>query len=142
MSVQAPNTATTTSTLSAVSTTQDSPETISTAVTTESAETSTSRVSTPLATLVKRLFDAFAGDSPSEPAAASPLAWVLAAASRREFASAAAETTNPTMVLNGYHVVAIGEPPYVGSFYGMFTNFPGFQGVVQGEQDFDLVDPR
>ncbi|HYJ57619.1 MAG TPA: hypothetical protein VEX40_19380 [Mycobacterium sp.] len=98
-------------------------------------------MSTPLATLVKKLFDAFAGNSPSEPAAASPFAWVLAAASRREFASAAAETTNPTMVLNGYHVVATGEPLYVGSFYGMFTNFPGFQGVVQGEQDFDLVDP-
>jgi hypothetical protein len=46
------------------------------------------------------------------------------------------------MVLNGYNVVAAGDPLYVGSYYGMFTNFPGFQGVVQGEQDFDLVNPN
>jgi len=139
VTVDEPQTA---STASDESTTEDSAETTTTAVTTESAET-TSSVSRPLATLVRNILDAFAGNSPWSPAAESPLSWLFAAASRREFSSAAAdaEAQNPTMVLNGYHVVATGDPLFVGSFYGMFTNFPGFQGVVQGEQEFDLVDP-
>ncbi len=99
----------------------------------------TAKASTPLATFVKRLFDAFAGDSPSSPAADSPLAWVAAAASRREI-GAAAETTDPTMVWNGYSVVAVGEPT-ITSIYGEYTTLPAFPSIVQGQQDFDLVDP-
>lgn len=133
----------------AAASTQDSPETTSAALSAESAATAAATKSRPLATLVKKLFDAFAGNSPWSPAADSPFAWVLAAASRREFAGTAARqsaqvgaTANPTMVLNGYYVMATGDPLNVGSYYGMFTNFPGYQGVVQGEQEFDLVDPK
>ena len=132
----APKAATTTATLSTVAAKQDSLETTSTTVTTEPTEIATA--STPLASLVKRLFDAFAGDSPSSPAAVSPMAWVVAAASRRELAAATA--TDRTMVWNGYQVVAVGEPT-ITSYYGQYTNVPAFGGV-QGNQDFELVDQR
>jgi hypothetical protein len=140
----APTSATTkTTTLSTIATAATTGATAATATATVSPGTATtaSTASTPLANLAKRLLDVFAGGSGNSPVAEGPLSWIVAAASRRQI-GAEATATNPTMVLNGYNVVATGEPLYVGSFYGMFTNFPGFQGVVQGEQDFDLVDPK
>ncbi|AFM16539.1 hypothetical protein Mycch_1748 [Mycolicibacterium chubuense NBB4] len=109
-------------------------ETVATAVTTESA--TTAAVATPLATFVKNLFDAFSGNSPAAPAAGGPLSWIMAAASRRELA-ANAQTTDNTMVWNGYQVVPVGEP-LMSQYYGMFSNVPAFGGL-QGQQDFQLV---
>ncbi|WP_140695288.1 hypothetical protein [Mycolicibacterium hodleri] len=77
----------------------------------------------------------------------TPLSWMVLAASRRELAGAAnlaqasAVTTKPTLVLNGYNVVAT-TPQNVTSFYGMFNMIPGGVGVVQGPQSFNLVDPK
>ncbi len=140
VSVAAPETTKTTSTLVAVSTASATPETTATAVPTATAEASTSTVSQgPLATLFKRFLDAFSGNAPASPSANSPFAWVAAAASRREL-NAAAQTKDPTMVWNGYDVVPVGEPT-ISQFYGEYTMVPAFPGIVQGKQDFNLVDP-
>ncbi|KRE32135.1 hypothetical protein ASG82_04140 [Mycobacterium sp. Soil538] len=138
ISVDAPETTKTASTLVAVQTAAAISETATTEVPTETAEASTTDVSQgPLATLFKRLLDVFSGNAPASPAANSPFAWVAAAASRRELA--AAQTDDPTMYWNGYEVVPVGEPT-IGQFYGEYTMVPAFPGIVQGKQDFDLVD--
>lgn len=125
---------------SAVSTTEETPETTTTAVTTESAETTTASVDGPIVTMIRNILDAFSGNSPSAPAVNSPFAWLVAAASRRELGTAATETQDPTMVWNGYNVVPVGQPT-ISQFYGEYTMVPAFPGIVQGQQDFDLVDP-
>ena len=43
-------------------------------------------------------------------------------------------------MLNGYNVVPTTTVDVL-SFYGMYTHWPSFGGVVQGTQTFDLVDP-
>lgn len=138
ITVDAPDTAKQASTLVAVTTAAQTTETTETAVPTDTAEATDTTVSQgPLATLFKRLLDVFSGNAPTSPAANSPFAWVAAAASRRELA--AAQTDDPTMYWNGYEVVPVGEPT-IGQFYGKYTMVPAFPGIVQGTQDFDLVD--
>lgn len=138
ITVDAPETTKTASTLVAVSTAAQTPETTATAVPTDTAEATDTTVSQgPLATLFKRFLDIFSGNAPTSPAANSPFAWVAAAASRRELA--AAQTDDPTMYWNGYEVVPVGEPT-ITQFYGSYTMVPAFPGIVQGTQDFDLVD--
>ena len=138
ISVDAPETTKTASTLVDVSTAAKTPETTATAVPTDTVEESTTTVAQgPLAALFKRFLDVFSGNAPTSPAANSPFAWVAAAASRRELA--AAQTDDPTMYWNGYEVVPVGEPN-ITQFYGEYTMVPAFPGIVQGTQDFDLVD--
>ncbi|MBI5339818.1 MAG: hypothetical protein HZB45_19245 [Mycolicibacterium rufum] len=138
ITVDAPETTKTASTLVDVSTAAQTPETTTAEVPTDTAEASTTPVSQgPLATLFKRFLDIFSGNAPASPAANSPFAWVAAAASRRELA--AAQTDDPTMYWNGYEVVPVGEPT-ITQFYGSYTMVPAFPGIVQGTQDFDLVD--
>lgn len=139
ITVDAPETTKTASTLVAVSTAAQTPETTATAVPTDTAEATDTTVSQgPLATLFKQFLDIFSGNAPTSPAANSPFAWVAAAASRRELA--AAQTDDPTMYWNGYEVVPVGEPT-ISQFYGIYTMVPAFGGAVQGKQDFELVDP-
>ncbi|RZT19323.1 hypothetical protein EV589_3589 [Mycobacterium sp. BK558] len=141
ISVDAPHTATTASTLVTVSSPAHTPETTTTEVPPDTAVASTTTVSQgPLVTLFKRFLDVFSGNAPVSPTANSPFAWLVAAASRREI-GAAAQANDPTMVWNGYKVVAVGKPT-ITSFYGKYTMVPAFPGVVQGQQDFKLVDPK
>ncbi len=48
---------------------------------------------------------------------------------------------SPTLTLNGYKIVP-NSPETVTSFYGQWAHLPGSPSVVQGEQQFDLVDPK
>jgi hypothetical protein len=66
---------------------------------------------------------------------------------RRELSGAAVNldppspiTASPTLILNGYNVVPSSTENVTG-FYGRFTYPPAVAGVVQGEQEFDVVDP-
>lgn len=148
-----PKTQATVNTLSTLTTSKNSVKKLAaattaaaTTATTAAATTSAPTLSTVLTDFVTKLFSPASGTSPTAPSAETPLAWLVAAASRRELAgssatSAAAATPAPTLVVNGLSVVAT-SPQNVNSLYGMFTNFPGFQGVVQGEQDFDLVNSK
>ncbi|TRW81506.1 hypothetical protein FK535_16620 [Mycolicibacterium sp. 018/SC-01/001] len=139
ISVDAPEAATTPKTLVNVSTaTSTATTTTEVAAATDEAETTTVSQG-PLVTLFKKFLDAFTGNSPATPGANSPFAWLVAAASRREV-GAEAQQDDPTMVWNGLEVVPVGEPT-ITSFYGKYTMVPAFPGVLQGTQDFDLVDP-
>jgi hypothetical protein len=51
------------------------------------------------------------------------------------------DTVNPTLVLNGYNLVA-SSTEEITSFYGNWTNFPGGPTTVQGRQTFDVVNPE
>ncbi|MHA0286427.1 hypothetical protein ACXYX3_08230 [Mycobacterium sp. C3-094] len=139
ITVDAPEAATTPKTLVTVST-ADTVAKTTTEVAADTEEASTTTVSQgPLATLFKRFLDVFTGNSPAAPGANSPFAWLVAAASRRELDSQA-QQSDPTMVWNGLEVRPVGEPT-ITSFYGKYTMVPAFPGVLQGKQDFDLVDP-
>ena len=48
---------------------------------------------------------------------------------------------SPTLTLNGYQIVP-NSTEKVTSFYGQWAYLPGSPSVVQGQQQFDLVDPR
>lgn len=48
---------------------------------------------------------------------------------------------SPTLSLNGYQIVP-SSPEKVTSFYGQWAYLPGSPSVVQGEQQFDLIDPK
>ncbi len=48
---------------------------------------------------------------------------------------------SPTLSLNGYKVVP-NSPETVTSLYGKWTYLPGAPSLVQGTQQFDLVDPK
>lgn len=49
-------------------------------------------------------------------------------------------TGSPTLVLNGYDVVP-SSTELVTAFYGAWTNLPGGPTLIQGQQQFNLVDP-
>lgn len=49
-------------------------------------------------------------------------------------------TGSPTLVLNGYDVVP-DSTELVTAFYGSWTNLPGGPTLIQGQQEFNLVDP-
>lgn len=49
-------------------------------------------------------------------------------------------TGSPTLVLNGYDVVP-NSTELVTAFYGAWTNLPGGPTLIQGQQQFNLVDP-
>ncbi len=51
------------------------------------------------------------------------------------------DTVNPTLELNGYNLVA-SSTENITSFYGNWTNWPGGPSTVQGQQQFDVVDPQ
>lgn len=141
ITVDAPEAATTPKTLVNVSTAKTTASTTVAEVASDADEASTTTVSQgPLATLFKRFLDVFTGNTPAAPNANSPFAWLVAAASRRELDSQA-QPSDPTMVWNGLEVRPVGEPT-ITSFYGKYTMVPAFPGVLQGKQDFDLVDPE
>jgi hypothetical protein len=48
---------------------------------------------------------------------------------------------SPTLNLNGYQIVP-SSTEKVTSFYGQWAYLPGSPSVVQGEQQFDVVDPK
>lgn len=48
---------------------------------------------------------------------------------------------SPTLTLNGYKIVP-NSPETVTSFYGQWTYLPGAPSLIQGTQQFDVVDPR
>lgn len=151
----AASTATTSAAHSTTADREDSAPEVTTPTTEVSASQGTSTTTGPLATLLTRLLEALGGSSSDSN---SPLAWLVAAVARRETTSeadtaeqSAVETEQSTLEseqfasatsfeLNGYTIVAT-STEYVTSFYGMFTNWPAFQGVVQGEQEFAVVDP-
>lgn len=104
-------------------------------------------VSAAVGNIVGQLTNLFSGKSPLAPQADTPALWALFAAARRQLPGAAATaeltstpTVTPTLVLNGYNVVA-DSTVNVTSFYGMYTAWPSWPGMVQGEQQFKLVDP-
>ncbi len=141
ITVDAPEAATTPKTLINVSTAKTTATVTSAAVASDTDEASTTTVSQgPLVTLFKRFLDVFSGNAPAAPNANSPFAWLAAAVSRRELDSQA-QPSDPTMVWNGLEVRPVGEP-VITSFYGKYTMVPAFPGVLQGKQDFDLVDPE
>lgn len=99
--------------------------------------TAANNVSSTVGTVVDHLVNLFSSNSPL----------ALFAAARRQLpgaASSASQATaaeaSPLLVLNGYNVVPTSTVDVV-SFYGMYTHWPSFSGVVQGTQSFDLVDP-
>lgn len=140
ITVDAPEAATTPKTLINVSTAKTA-TVASNAIAADTEEAATTTVSQgPLVTLFKKFLDAFTGNSPAAPGANSPFAWLAAAVSRREL-DAQAQPSDPTMVWNGLEVRPVGEP-VITSFYGKYTMVPAFPGVLQGKQDFDLVDPE
>lgn len=50
-------------------------------------------------------------------------------------------TATPTLKLNGYNLVP-GSTEEITSFYGRWTYLPGAPSMVQGKQQFDVVDPE
>lgn len=57
------------------------------------------------------------------------------------FAPPSALTPTPSQTLNGF-TIAPKSTETVTSFYGRFNYMPGGQNIVQGDQEFDLVDPE
>jgi hypothetical protein len=100
-----------------------------------------------LVTAVDRILRPFAGATPTAPPVDQPATLMLLAALRRGLSGAAANLdqpsampVSPTLVLDGYNLVA-SSTEHVTSFYGIFNNPPATPGVVQGQQEFDVVDP-
>lgn len=48
--------------------------------------------------------------------------------------------TTPTLTVNGYELLPA-SPQTVTGFYGRWAYFPGAPGMVQGQQQFNVVDP-
>ena len=101
-----------------------------------------------LVSVVNRVLSSFAGSTPTTPSGGQPATLVLLAALRRGLSGAVdgleqsnATTASPALVLNGYYVVP-SSPEHVTGWYGKFTYPPAVAGVVQAEQEFDIVDPR
>lgn len=61
-------------------------------------------------------------------------------ASAVTFAAPTPTTATPTLVLNGYNLVA-SSTETVTSFYGKWGYTPGNPSLIQGQQQFDVVDP-
>jgi hypothetical protein len=147
----APHIASPPSTPPLVSIVKNSLATRSAIVTAQSATPNTAQqadnVANVLVTVVNRILRPSAGTTPTTPPVDQPAALVLLAALRRELSGAAvsldqpsATTASPTLVLNGYNVVAT-STEHVISFYGLFTAPPAAPGTVQGTQEFKVVDP-
>jgi hypothetical protein len=104
------------------------------------------QISTAITSMVNQLVHSIFGNSPLAPRVDSPADWLLLAAARRvplaAATSAAVVSTpaTPTLVLNGYNVVAT-SVEIVDAFTGRWTTFPGVQSMEQGRQDFALVNP-
>lgn len=105
-----------------------------------------SRISTVVNSLVTQLVNTFSNYSPFAPQLDSPANWLLLAAARRQPLAAAATagatsaTPSPTLVLDGYDVVAA-STEIVETFTGRWAYWPGQPNMLQGRQDFNLVDP-
>jgi hypothetical protein len=114
--------------------------------------TATTGVAAAVAAVANQVLRPFTHEAPSAPPPAVPLTGltnlVQLAGLRRGMSGAAttldqptASAVNPTFVLNGYKIVADPESPEkVKSFYGLFTIGPAGPGMVQGEQEYDVVD--
>lgn len=104
------------------------------------------QISTVINSVVTQLVNTFSGHSPFAPQVDSPANWLLLAAARRQplaaaaSATASATTVTPTLVFNGYNVVA-NSIEIVDAFTGRWAYFPGQPNMIQGRQGFDLVDP-
>jgi hypothetical protein len=104
-------------------------------------------ISTVINSVVAQLVSTFSGNSPFAPLANSPVNWLVLAAARRPLASAAtgsavtATPATPTLVLNGYNVVA-NSVETIDAFTGRWAYWPGQPNMIQGRQGFDLVDPN
>ncbi len=57
------------------------------------------------------------------------------------FVAPSPTTATPSLVLDGYKVVA-SSTEEVTSFYGKWGNTPGNPSLIQGQQQFDVVDPK
>jgi hypothetical protein len=106
-----------------------------------------SQISTVVNSVVTQLVNTFSGTSPFGPQVDSPANWLLLAAARRQPLAAAATgaaqagaTATPTLILNGYSVVPT-SIEIIDAFSGRWAYFPGQPNMLQGRQDFDLVDP-
>lgn len=107
------------------------------------------RISNTFSTVVGQLLLQFSG--PLSPGADHPIAWAFLAAVRKQFPDAASvnlesasltsSQTAPEFVLNGYNIVPSSTVNVV-SFYGLYTAWPSGPGTVQGNQTFDVVDPK
>lgn len=105
------------------------------------------RISTVINSVVANLANTFSGSSPFTPQANSPLNWLVLAAARRQPLAAAATgaavgsaSPTPTLVLNGYGFVPT-SVEIVDAFTGRWAFWPGQPNMVQGRQDFVVVDP-
>lgn len=105
------------------------------------------RISTAITSVVNRLAHSIFGSSPFAPQVESPVNWLLLAAARRQplaAATGAAQVGTPVtptlLVLDGFNVVP-SSVELVEAFTGRWTYFPGMPNMVQGRQDFNLVDP-
>lgn len=103
------------------------------------------KVSSLIDSVVTRLVDGLA-TTPFGPQVESPANWLLLAAARRQplaaaaTASATGATVSPTLVLDGYNIVAT-STEVVEQFTGRWAYWPGQPNMQQGKQDFNLVDP-
>lgn len=105
------------------------------------------RISSVVNSVVTRLVNAFAGNSPFTPRADGPASWLLLAAARRQplaAATGAAQVSTPVaptlLVLDGYDVVP-NSIETITAFTGRFTYWPGMPNMLQGSQELKLVDP-
>lgn len=108
--------------------------------------TAIARISSALSSFVGHLVDQFSGSTPALPGADHPLAWAFLAAVRKQLPAAAtsnlqATPATPEFILNGYNVVPSSTVDVI-SLYGLYTAWPSGPGTVQGNQTFDLVDPK
>lgn len=104
------------------------------------------QISTVINSVVTKLVNTFSGYSPFGPQVDSPVNWlVLAAARRQPLAAASAAATgaelSPTLVLDGYYVVPT-STKIIDAFTGRWAFWPGQPNMLQGRQDFNLVDPN
>ncbi len=105
------------------------------------------QISTVINSVVTQLVNTFSGYSPFGPQVESPANWLLLAAARRQPLAAAASSAvasapaTPTMVLNGYGVVPT-SVEIIHAFTGRWAYWPGQPNMLQGSQDFNLVDPN
>jgi hypothetical protein len=150
--VVAPPIANTPSTLPALSLVTHSPLTSTAMLTPQSVTTNATApahdAANVLVTVVNQILRPSAGTTPTAPPPVDqPATLILLAALRRGLSGAAATLdqpnampVSPTLVLDGYNLVPT-SPEHVISFYGIFTKPPATPGVIQGTQEFDVVDP-
>lgn len=127
---------------SVTSTASTAPITLSTAIASVA-----DKVTTLIDSVVARLVNTFSSSSPFGPQVESPANWLLLAAARRQPLAAAATTANavtnpatPTLVLDGYNIVAA-STAIIEQFTGRWAYWPGQPNMLQGRQDFNIVDP-